>query len=190
VLGINVGSLHKIVSLAGADDVVTIRAASDADKLSLIFRGTKECAFDLSLKALNSDTVKLPDTAAYKSSVTMHSGAFNHMCKELALVTNTLTIETDVDSVRFSVNGDIGAGTRTLVPNHGERVEERVQLDVKESVNMAYALGYLNLFSKASCLGDTVVLQMDPDGPMMLQYSFPLGEIKYFLAPRIMEEVS
>lgn len=36
-LGVNVGSLQKIVKCAGNDDIVTIRAQEDADTLSMVF---------------------------------------------------------------------------------------------------------------------------------------------------------
>lgn len=36
-LGVNVGSLQKIIRCAGNDDIVTIRAQEDADTLNLTF---------------------------------------------------------------------------------------------------------------------------------------------------------
>ena len=115
----------------------------------------------------------------------MSSTAFARICRERTQITDTRNIETDKESVRFSVSGDIGAGAITLRKNDSEKGEERTHLNVTENVNMSYALRYLNLFNKASNLGDTVVLQMSPDIPIVVQYSFEFGDIKYFLAPKI-----
>lgn len=72
--------------------------------------------------------------------------------------------------------------------NHAEKAEEKLQLEVTENVNMAFALRYLNLFNKAANLGDTVVLSMSPEVPIVVQFDFTIGELKYFLAPKISEE--
>lgn len=98
----------------------------------------------------------------------MSSSEFSRICRELTQITDTLTIETDKESIRFAVSGDIGAGTITLRHNDTDKAEERCLLEVNENISMAYALRYLNLFNKASNLSDMVSLNMSPDIPIVV----------------------
>ncbi len=59
-----------------------------------------------------------------------------------------------------------------------------------EPVSLSFAARYLNLFSKAGCLATQVVLNLSNDTPLMVMYKIMngLGDIKYYLAPKITEE--
>ena len=189
-LGISVGNLAKIMKLAGNDDAVTLRADDEASCLTLIFEGKGEekvSEFKLTLLTLDTEHLGISEQD-YNSQAVLSAGEFSRICRELAQLTDTLTVETDKDSMRFSVSGDIGAGTVTIRHNDTDKMEDRCLLNVTENTNMSYALRYLNMFNKASSLSDSVKLQMSPDIPIVVQYEFDLGEIKYFLAPKISDE--
>jgi len=63
-------------------------------------------------------------------------------------------------------------------------------LDVDEPVSLSFASRYLNLFSKAGGLSGQVTLNMSNETPLMVVYKIMsgMGEIKYYLAPKITEE--
>ena len=167
-----------------------MRAEDEASTLNLLFEGKNEekmSEFALTLLTIDSEHLGIPEQE-YNSTVSLSSSEFSRICRELTQITDTLTIETDKESIRFAVSGDIGAGTITLRHNDTEKAEERCLLEVNENISMAYALRYLNLFNKASNLSDMVSLNMSPDIPIVVQYAFELGEIKYFLAPKISDE--
>ena len=189
-LGLSVSNLAKIIKIAGNDDAITMRAEDEASTLNLLFEGKNEekiSEFALTLLTIDSEHLGIPEQE-YNSTVSMSSSEFSRICRELTQITDTLTIETDKESIRFAVSGDIGAGTITLRHNDTDKAEERCLLEVNENISMAYALRYLNLFNKASNLSDMVSLNMSPDIPIVVQYAFELGEIKYFLAPKISDE--
>ena len=189
-LGISVANLAKIIKIAANDDAVVLRAEDDASFVTLIFEGKTEdkvSEFTLNLLTLDSEHLGIPDQE-YAATVTMSSGEFSRICRELTQITDTLNISVDKNNIKFSVSGDIGGGSITLKRNESEKSEERLLLEVTEGVNMAFALRYLNLFNKASSLGDTVVLSMSPEVPVVVQFAFEIGELKYFLAPKISEE--
>ena len=53
-------------------------------------------------------------------------------------------------------------------------------------VNLAFALRYLNMFTKASAIGQQVSLYLSKEFPLMVQYQLgELGVLKFYLAPRI-----
>lgn len=53
---------------------------------------------------------------------------------------------------------------------------------------LTFALRYLNFFTKATTLGNVVVISMSPDVPVVVEYPIEgIGHIKYYLAPKIDE---
>lgn len=67
---------------------------------------------------------------------------------------------------------------------------DSILLDVDEPVSLSFAARYLNLFSKAGCLSTQVTLNMSNETPLMVMYKIMsgMGDIKYYLAPKITEE--
>lgn len=127
----------------------------------------------------------------------------------------TVTINASKESVRFSANGEIGAGNITLRQSSTTDSKEReTKFDVQEPVALAFALRYLNFFTKASPLSPDVRLSMSKDGmslttfiyilhcvfviylltllivPLLVEYAMDeeLGHVRYYLAPRIEDE--
>lgn len=67
---------------------------------------------------------------------------------------------------------------------------DSIFLDVDEPVSLSFASRYLNLFSKAGCLSSQVTLNMSNETPLLVAYKIMngMGDIKYYLAPKITEE--
>ena len=60
---------------------------------------------------------------------------------------------------------------------------------VDEPVNLAFALRYLNMFTKATALSEQVQLSLSSEYPLRVEYRLSnLGSLKYYLAPRISDE--
>ena len=189
-LGVSITNLAKLLKIAGNDDSIILRAEDEASVLTLVFSGKnneKMCEFNLNLLTLDSEHLGLPEQA-YSADVTMSSSEFSRICRELTQVTDTLNLSVDKENVKFAVSGDIGAGSIIMRANASDKAEERLILTVNEPVAMAFALRYLNLFNKASCLSDEVSISLTPETPVVIKFEFSLGELKYFLAPKISEE--
>jgi proliferating cell nuclear antigen len=84
----------------------------------------------------------------------------------------------------------LGTGSITLKSNVGvDKDDDAVVIDASESVQLNFAIRYLNLFTKATSLGSTVSLSMSPDIPIVVEYPIQTwGYIRYYLAPKIEEE--
>eukprot|EP00967_Tisochrysis_lutea_P046989 scaffold57175_cov35-Tisochrysis_lutea.AAC.3 len=60
---------------------------------------------------------------------------------------------------------------------------------MEEPVCLNFALRYLNFFTKATSLSDTVILSLSADVPLVVEYRInELGHIRYYLAPKIEDE--
>lgn len=185
-LGMSLVNLSKIIKCADNDDAITIRADDDASHITFIFEGKKEdkvSEFNLNLLHLDSEHLGIPEQE-YNAIATLSSSEFARVCRELSQISDTLSIEVTKQYIRFSVTGDIGGGSVTLKHNESERTV----LEVVEPVSMSYALRYLNLFNKAASLGDEVKLCLHSEVPLVVHFGFPLGEVKYYLAPKISDE--
>jgi proliferating cell nuclear antigen len=61
-----------------------------------------------------------------------------------------------------------------------------VTIKLEEPVTLAFALRYLNFFTKATSLSSDVTLSLSPDVPLMVEYKMEeLGHIRFYLAPKI-----
>ncbi|CAG9316636.1 unnamed protein product [Blepharisma stoltei] len=189
-LGVSIGNLAKLMKIAGNDDSITLRAEDDANILTLTFTGKNNervSEFNLNLLTLDSEHLGIPEQD-YSAVMKMSSAEFSRICRELTQITDTLNLAVDKEAAKFAVSGDIGAGSITMRPNDSDKAEEKMFLRATEPVSMAFALRYLNLFNKAASLSDEVTLSLSPEVPVVLQFGFDLGELKYFLAPKIAEE--
>ena len=67
---------------------------------------------------------------------------------------------------------------------------DSITLEVEQPVSQSYASRYLNMFAKAGGLSNQVTLSTGTELPIAVAYPIMngLGEIKYYLAPKITEE--
>jgi proliferating cell nuclear antigen len=112
-LGVSISNLAKVMRLAGNDDIITLRAEDDPSYLSIIFENRKQekkTEFNLNLITLDSEHLGIPETS-YTSEIMMNSIEFSKLVKELHALSETVTVETTVDYVRFTIDGEVGSGS-------------------------------------------------------------------------------
>lgn len=190
-IGLSIANLAKILKIAGNDDLIILRAEDDASVLTLLFTGKnneKMCEFSLNLLTIDSEHLGIPNQD-YSADINMSSAEFSRICRELTQVTDILNLSVDKEKVKFAVSGDLGAGSITMRANISEKADERLILTVQEPVAMSFALRYLNLFNKGASLSEEIRISLTSEVPVMLKFIFDLGELQYFLAPKISDEV-
>lgn len=137
---------------------------------------------------LDSENLGIPETE-FSSVCTMPSQEFNRICREFGGLSESIKVETNKESIKFSITGEVGTGNAVL--NQRETNDENeISLQVDEPVALSFAARYLNLFSKAAGLSSQVTLYMASETPLMVEYKLAHGggELKYYLAPKITEE--
>jgi len=200
-LGINLSSMAKILKCASADDTITIRAEDGGDAVSFMFEGkeqTRISNFSLKLIDIDSEHLGIPDTD-YKTVIQMPSQEFQRICREIAIMGETVSISASKEGVKFSVAGDMGTGS--IVCKQGaaadEKEEDSVVIKMEDEVSLTFALRYLNFFAKATPLSSFVTLRMSPDVPLVVEYKIgdgdeenekEMGHIRFYLAPKIEED--
>jgi len=198
-LGLNLGSLQKILKVAGNDDTVTIKANdNDSDTVTFVFENenrNKCSTFQLKLTSIDQDKLGIPDTE-YKAVVTMPAGEFQRIVASMGSLGDTVSIGVAKEGVSFSVTGDIGSGS-TLIKRNGSSDDEAVTIVNEEEVTLTFAVRYLSLFTKATSLATQVKLSMSPEVPLLVNYPIIVegeekkkegGYIRFFLAPKIEDD--
>mmetsp|Transcript_44981 Transcript_44981/g.109276 ORF Transcript_44981/g.109276 Transcript_44981/m.109276 type:complete len:261 (+) Transcript_44981:184-966(+) len=193
-LGINTKNMASILKMLGDKDSITFKAEDEKpDSLTLMFENensTSIADFDLKLMDIESEQLGIPDTP-YKCKVQMNAKAFKKIISDLQVMGDTATISCGKEGIRFSVSGSIGSGNILLKANQeSEKDSDHVVIDMEEPVELNFALRYLNFFTKATPLSDTVIISMSPDVPVVVEYPIEedTGYVKYYLAPKIEED--
>eukprot|EP00808_Paulinella_micropora_P023664 g214.t1 len=195
-LGISIGSLTKVLKCAGSEDSITLKAKDSADQVSFVFESPKQTRishFSLKLMDIDSEHLGIPDTE-YKCVVKMPSSEFARICKEIAIIGDTVKISATKEGVKFGVSGDMGTGS--IICKQDPSVDDEddsVQIKLEEKISLTFALRYLNFFSKATPLSKTVTLKLSPDVPLVVEYKInnndaEMGALRFYLAPKIEED--
>jgi proliferating cell nuclear antigen len=192
-LGMNLSSMSKILKCASNEDILTLKANDNGDTITFMFESPKQdkiSEFELKLLEIESDPLGIPDTE-YKAVIKMPAAEFQRICRDLSMLGDTVIISATKEGVKFSVSGDLGNGSITCRPSSSvdSKPEEVTTIELEETVQLTFAMRYLNFFTKATSLSSTVILSMSKDVPLVVEYRIKdIGYIRYYLAPKIEDE--
>jgi len=193
VLGMSMESVAKILKICGNDDSVMLRAEDDSDQIAFVFENEKDdriSDFELKLLDIDSEHMGIPGDQTYECVVKMPSAEFQKIMRDLKEFGDAVQISGSKDGVKFSVQGDIGAGNVTVKPREAEKESESVAIACEDKVEAAFALRYLNFFAKATPLSDTVTLSISREQPLIAEFDVgdkDGGHLRFYLAPKIDE---
>ncbi|XP_018793771.1 PREDICTED: proliferating cell nuclear antigen [Bactrocera latifrons] len=191
-MGMNLGSMAKILKCANNDDTVTIKAQDNADTVTFMFESqNQEKVSDYEMKLMNLDQEHLgiPETD-YSCVVRMPAMEFARICRDLAQFSESVVICCTKEGVKFSASGDVGSANVKLAQNlNVDKDDEVIVIEMQEPVVLTFACRYLNAFTKATPLSNQVQLSMSADVPLVVEYRIAeLGHIRYYLAPKIEDD--
>jgi len=121
----------------------------------------------------------------------MPSAELMKICRDLKEFGDSITMHCTKDGLKFTVKGDIGTGNVVVKPRESEKDGDKVQIHCTEPVTAAFALRYLNFFTKATPLSETVTIQLSDETPLIVEYELDdkteSGSLRFYLAPKIDE---
>jgi proliferating cell nuclear antigen len=115
-LGVNLGSLTKVLKCAKDDDKCTLKATDDGDVLSLKYEAQnadRVAEYDMKLMDIDADTLGIPDTD-YDARVTMLAAEFTRIVRDLSSLGESVRIEVSKEGVRFASDGEAAQGNILL----------------------------------------------------------------------------
>jgi len=190
-IGMNMASLSKILKCANNDDIITLKAEDDAEVVTFMFESPNQekiSDFEMKLMVIDSEHLGIPETD-YSGEVTMPSGEFQKICRDLTTFGDTATIAASKEGVKFSVSGDMGTGNVTVRQNASVEKEAQTLIELQEPVSLTFALRYLNFFTKATPMSEQVTLSLSKEVPLAVEYGVgDMGHLRYYLAPKVDEE--
>ena len=190
-MGIRIPSMSKLLKCANNDDIVTIRATDMPTVVLLTFEsptGERTSQYELKLIDLNIEHLTIPDIQ-YSCEINMPSLELQKICKHLGQIGEYLKIACSTGCVEFSAHGDLGSGCIKLRQNNNSSEDQTVQINVTDSVTLAFSLHYLNFMVKATPLSRNVSLSLSPELPLNIEYNIPnTGFLRYYLAPNINDD--
>lgn len=188
-VGLNVGSMFKLVRITGSHDTVTMYMQPECcNELGITIQNAdKNSLTDFRLKLLDVDTedVIIPEVE-FDSVITMPSAYFQRLCRDALNLANHMVIRSNGGTLTLSCNGDI-ARQETVIgqADAGMAISSRTA----NKVEGKFPLKYLSLFCKSSSLCNTLEMYLRESFPLILKYNIAsLGEIKFVLAPSAEED--
>ena len=101
-LGINLGSLTKVLRAAGSDDILTIKAEDAPDVVNLVFESNNNARiseYDIKLMDIDQEHLGIPETD-YAATIKMPTAEFQRICRDLNALSESGTIYTTL-AVRY-----------------------------------------------------------------------------------------
>ena len=190
-MGINLSSFSKILKCAQSDDNVRI-TADDAgpDSAEFMFENAgadRVAHFQLKLMDIDSEHLNIPENSDYQAIITMPTSEYRRIFSDLSVIGDTISIELTKNTASFAVEGDIGSGSLTLQQSDSAEDKNPVTINVKEPVKMTFPGKYLNMFTKAVPMSESVTMCLLDGNPLAIEFSLEgeNGFVRYFLAPKI-----
>ena len=93
-MGINMGSMSKILRCASNEDVITLRADDTGDMLELMFesaKGEKVSNYEMKLMDLDCEQLGIPDQE-YSCTIKLPSHEFARICRDLSQIGECVVI--------------------------------------------------------------------------------------------------
>jgi proliferating cell nuclear antigen len=182
-IGVNMISLFKLLKTIGNVDIVTFYIEKDdRHKLGIRIENKEKSIISsskLKLLDLDEDILSIPDVE-FDSVITMPSVDFQKYCRDLAIISDTVTISKG-NVFTMSASGDF-AEQEIII---GETTNGLVISKKEIEVSCKFPLKYLNLFCKSSGLCSNIEIYLKARYPLILIFNCAsLGSLSYGLAPK------
>jgi proliferating cell nuclear antigen PCNA len=181
IIGLSLPNFIKIVksSESMTKEKLTISIENDpADILHFSFGSS--LFFELKLMDLEYEDLMLTTTESdYKYAMIYDSAIFSKSISNCLLFSDkNIDIKSDEGIISFGAEGDIGKC------RHKQEAEEVINSS-EDLLEISFPINYINKFTKADFLSDTVIFCVDNDNPLLLKYSCNETFIRFFLAPKL-----
>jgi len=186
LIGLSMGSLHKLVkSISNSDTVGFIIHKDTPHELGIQISNSDKnqvTLFNLKLLDIDHSEIGIPDVEI-DCVITMPSHDFQRMCRDMSNISDALELTSKGTNLTLSCNGDF-ASQKTVIgeATHGLFFNK----STKEEITGKFSLKYINLFTKSTNLCNTIEIQLKNKYPLIMKYNVAnLGEIKFCLAPKV-----
>lgn len=185
-LAVTLEDFEKILRRGQAGDSLILRTdqAKKEKRLTVIFKGSAERTFSLSLLDMKFEELPKPK-AELTTGMRLTTEALETAIKDAGAISGTDQIRLTVEDGEATVFAE---GDTSYMRNEFKKGSEALlSLDAKDGEKTVahYSSEYLGNAMKAASLHDTVLLQYATNLPLKITFQLEKGgEVTYFLAPR------
>ena len=173
-VGIHIGALTMVMKCFNSDKKIIMKMDS-TDKV--ILTDGEQFTFHLSLVDVNADTLELPYTV-YTTCIKMKSDFVRKLMHDMGEFGSRCSFSSKQQALTIEFSGGM----------YGNACVEVKDVCVGEDLShpLVMSLRHMKIFSKASALGDDVVIEAVAGLPLKITYGFG-GDclLTFFLAPQI-----
>ncbi|ESW20848.1 hypothetical protein PHAVU_005G019800 [Phaseolus vulgaris] len=180
-IGINLKNMAEMMKCVGNDDIMTTKVDDGGDTVNFMFESPdKIYDFEIKMVDIDSQQYWMSEETEYDATVKMASSEFARVCRDLNSGTGTFVISVSNEAVKFSIEGeDFGCINIVCMP------EEASVIDMKEPISLRFALGYMQSFTNAAPLSNTVSICLSKNLPCLVQYKITeIGYLRFYVYPR------
>jgi proliferating cell nuclear antigen PCNA len=202
MLGINCEILFKTVNCIADGQHIILSLTKSQDKLKLNFQGvgTIQKEFVLPLMTIDTELMEIPNNVEYSADIVMSSDQLNSLITQLAIFGEKITVKCNEEFIQLSCSGDSGVMTTKIKEEDiiEYALEETQDGGFCETVELVYALKFINTFCMFSKLNKKVLLHVSSEYPLKMMYDLDswmddddeedresCNWIKFFVAPKV-----
>jgi proliferating cell nuclear antigen len=173
-IGVPIHNLYKILKCMDPEDTLTLSADPDTPELVIDFENPNRSAcFELHLMDLESDQLEIPEQK-YDCNLTLSSSDFKRVISDLQPFGENIFLNAKKDSFSFSVQDQATITLKTYE-----------EYSCCSEIVAEFSVRFLVLFAKASILCKSVILRFSSDTPLLVEFIFEEGWIRFYLSPKM-----
>ena len=191
-LGVNLGSILKILKCGDAADKLTLKTNVENSELKFTFENEtsgRVFEYSMSLMDIEADRLSIPEQEP-DARIILPASEFQRICRDLTQFGDSVKLSVSKSSISFGVTSASGNGVIVLSNNSSAEGDSQVSIKCQENIELSFALRFLTSFTKATSLSDNVILELSSERPLVVIYELAddAGYIKFYLAPKVDED--
>jgi proliferating cell nuclear antigen len=176
-VGVSVMLLHRLIKSATASDTITFLVKKGVTHELVIHiestTSSNSSYYTIKLLDLPILNIEIPDFE-YDHAVAIQSQTFQKIIREMSNLGQTVSLKSNRKRLTLSCEGDFASQETQL----GDASDE------PDTFSALYTLKYLNLFAKSASVSTNVMVFIDTQRPLVLEYDVgTLGKLKFLLSP-------
>ena len=190
-MGINIQALKKVLNLCNNEDILTMNKPENSDILDILFEskdGSRISQFSLNLVDIDQNDLTIP-IVEYQTYFSFSSSEFSRICKEFKELADTIVISSQKNCIKFSFKSDTTSGEVSLLPTiqMSDSNQPPTTITIHEPTSAAFSSKYLMMFTKGFLLSQSTSFSLSSNIPLIVEFHFAEGYLKYYMAPKIEE---
>ncbi|EPQ27039.1 uncharacterized protein PFL1_05323 [Pseudozyma flocculosa PF-1] len=203
---------EDILSLKKSDDGDTLQMTFESPKSDRVGE------FEMKLMDIDSEHLGIPDTqydAVVKMSSSEFSRICRDLSNigesvkiEVSKEGVSFSAEGEIGQARMTLKQGSGTAVSADLDDDDDEEDQKpakkkrkadgssssaggvvpVRIEMQQSVNLTFSLKYLSNFAKAAPLADEVQLHMSNEVPLLCEFGFENGYVRFYLAPKLSED--